>query len=186
MEEKKSSIEFPGRSLVYLLTCGAGVLVFVLAGIYPSYRDMVRIDGSIAEIKAQIAAQKILFPLYRKLQEDLKLEASEARSSPPRSGFPSNRMDNLSPIFGEIAANCGLEVSAVTPDVKSLVDEPNFLSVGLALRGSFFHLHEFLVELANLPYLWGIEQLQIQEGLDGKEYFLKAWLMIDNPRPASG
>jgi hypothetical protein len=186
MEEKKLSIQFPRRSLVYLMICGAGILVFVLGGIFPSYRDMVRMDGSIADLKAQIEEQKVLFPLYRKLLGELTAEKSKSRTNPPKSGLPVRRMDDLSPIFGEIAANCGLEVSAIAPDVKSLVDESHFLSVVLALKGSFFNLHRFLLEVANLPYLWGIEDMHIQEGSAGKEYHLKAWLIIDNPRPASG
>jgi hypothetical protein len=89
-------------------------------------------------------------------------------------------------MFGEIAAGCGMEVSAVSPDVKSLANDPRFLSVRLALKGNFFNFRKFLLELANLPYLWGIEELQVQEGPDGKEYSLKAWLKIDSPRSASG
>lgn len=186
MEAKNLAIAVPRRSIIYLLICGAGILAFVLAGIYPSYRSMVRMDRSIADLKAQIEEQKILFPLYEKLREDLAAKSLKVQSSSSKSGLPAHRMDDLSRIFGEIAANCGLELLSVTPDVKSLVDDPHFLSVRLMLGGSFFNLHKFLLELANLPYLWGIEELRIQEGLVGKEYLLKVWLMIDNARPASG
>jgi len=186
MEEKKFSIKFPRRSIIYLLICGTGVLVFLLAGIYPSYRHMVRIDGSIADLKAQIEEQRVLFPIYQKLRGGLAPENLKAQSSPPKSGLPARQMDNLSPIFGELAANCGLEVSAVTPDVRSLTQNSSFLSVGLALKGNFFELRKFLLELVNLPYLGNIEELEIREGSGGKEYFLKVWLMIDNSPPASG
>jgi hypothetical protein len=186
MEEKKLSIGFPRRSLVYLLICGAGILVFVLGGIYPSYRDKVRLDGSIADLRAQIEEQKLLFPRYQKLREELTAEKFKAPSNPLKSGLPARRMDDLSLIFGEIAANCGLEVSAIAPDVKSMVDDPHFLSVVLSLKGSFFNLQRFLIEMANLPYLWGVEEMHMQEGSGGKDYNLKAWLIIDNPRPAAG
>jgi hypothetical protein len=186
MEENKLSIEVPWRIIVYLLICGTGVLVFILGGIYPSYRNIVRIDGSIASLKAQIEEQKVLSPLYQKLRKELTAGNAVAESIPPKSGLSARWMDNLSPIFGEIAAKCGLEVSGVAPDVKSLVDDPHFLSVGLVLKGNFFNFQKFLLELENLPYMCGIEELQIREGLGAREYFLKTWLMIDNPGPESG
>jgi hypothetical protein len=186
MEEKKLSMAVPRRSLIYLLICGAGILSFVLAGIYPSYRNMSRLDSSIADLKARIQEQKILFPMYQKLREELRPEASKAQPSPPKSGLPAGRMDDLSPILSEIAAKCGMEVSTVTPDLKSLSDTPHFLSVGLVLRGSFFNLRRFLLELADLPYLEDILELQIQGGVGDERYFLKIWLMIEDARPASG
>ena len=186
MEEKKLSFDLPRRSLIYLLMCGAGIVLFLLVGIWPSYRNMVRMNGSIADLKARIEEQKILFPLYQKLRVGLTPEASKDQWSPPKSGLPVHRMDDLSPIFGEIAANCGLELSAVTPDVKSMADDSHFLSVDLVLTGNLFNLRKFLLELANLPYLGPIEKLQIQEDSHGKECFLKVWLMLDNPRPAAG
>lgn len=186
MEDKKLSTGVPRRSLIYLLICVAGIMAFVLVGIYPSYRNLARTDGSIAELKARIEEQKILFPLYQKLRKELAAEASRGQPGPSKVGLPVRRVDDLTPIFGEIAANCGMELSAVTPDVKSLVDDSRFLSVGVALRGNFTNLRNFLVALSNLPYLGDIEQLQIQEGPSGKEYFLKLWLMIDNPRPGTG
>ena len=185
MEEKKLSTGVPQRSIIYLLICGTGILAFVLAGIYPSYRNMVRMDGSIADLKAQIEEQKILFPIYQNLRQGLTQEALNAQSNPLKSGLPARLVDNLSPIFSEIAANCGLLVSAVTPDVKSLTNDSHFLSVDLTLKGNLFDLRKFLLELAGLPYLEDIEKLQIREGPDGKEYFLKVLLMIDNPRPAA-
>ena len=186
MEDKKLSVEVPRRSLIYLLICGAGVLAFVLVGTYPSSRNIVRMDDSIADLKTRVEEQKILFPLYKKLREGLTTEVSKAQSNPPKAGLPARRMDDLTPIFGEIAANCGLEVSAVIPDVKSLVDDSHFLSVDLALKGDFFNLRKFLLELSNLPYLGDIEHLYILEGPDGKGYFLKVWLIIDNSGPATG
>ncbi len=186
MAGMKLSIEMPRRSLVYLMICGAGILAFILAGIYPSYRNMIRIDASMAGIKAQVDEQKILFPLFQKLRGILTSELSKAQPSPQKSGLPAQRLDDLPTIFGDIAANCGIEFSAVTPDVKSFADDSHFLSVDLALKGDFFKLRRFLLELANLPYLGSIEELQIQEGPQGKEFFLKVWLMIDNPRSSAG
>jgi len=168
------------------LICGAGILVFLLAGIYPSYRNMVRMNGSIADLRARIDEQKVLFPLYQKLRENLAPQNSKAQSNPPKSGLSVRQMDNLSPIFGEIAAHCGLEAVGVTPDVKSLTPDSHFMSVGLALRGNLFDLRKLLVELARLPYVGNIEELDIQEGSDGKQYFLKLWLMVNKSQPASG
>ena len=186
MDEKKLSVDMPRRSLIYLLICGAGIVAFVLAAIYPSYRNMVRMDESMAGIKAQIDEQKILFPLFQMLRETLKPELSKAQASPQKSGLPAQQLDDLPTIFGDIAAHRGLKFSAVTPDVKSFADDSHFLSVDLALKGDFPNLRQFLLELANLPYLGSIEELQIQEGLQGKEYLLKVWLMIDNPRSSAG
>ena len=186
MQEKKLFFDLPRRSLIYLLICGAGIVVFLLAGIYPSHRNMVRMNGSIADLKARIEEQKVLFPLYQKLRENLAPQNSKAQWNPPKSGLSLRQMDNLSPIFSEMAAHCGLEAVEFTPYVKSLTPDSHFLSVGLALRGNLFDLRKFLVELAGLPYLGNIEELDIQEGSDGKQYFLKLWLMVNKSQPAPG
>ena len=143
-------------------------------------------DETIADLKAQIEEQKILFPLYQKVREGLTREALEARSAPQKCGLPARRMDDLSAIFGGIAANSGLDSWTVVPDVRSLTDDSHFLSVDLTLKGDLFKLHEFLLQLADLSCLENIQELQIVEGSEGKEYFLKVWLMIDNAQPAAG
>jgi hypothetical protein len=186
MEKKNLAIGVPRRSIIYLAICGTGILAFVLGGIYPSYRNNLHLNGSIADIKARIEEQKVFFPLYQKLRQGFGAETSKDRPDPQKSGLSAGRIDNLPAIFGQIAANFGLEVSSLTPDVKSMADNPHFLLVRLALKGNLFDFRKFLIELANLPYLEGVEEVKILEGLDGKEYYVKVWLMIESARAASG
>jgi hypothetical protein len=43
-------------------------------------------------------------------------------------------------------------------------------------------LRRFLFELEKLPYLEHVEEIQIQEALEGKEFRLKTWLAVNSEK----
>ena len=184
MELKKLSNDLPRQSLMYLLLCAGGVLAFALVGILPSYRNLNELDNSIANLNAQIEEKKILLPIYQKLRES---QAAGFKDEPvlAKTGLPESRIDNMLDMFEEIARTNGLEATSAVPELKSSAGDSKSLVVHVMIKGNFFNFRKLLVALADLPYLDHVEEVQIQEGSNGKEYSLKLWLIIDNPRSAT-
>jgi hypothetical protein len=186
MEGIKSPVAFAGRSFSYLILFGIVIVALALAIIYPAYENQGRLDLSIADAKAKIGEQQILFPIYQRLRGELGTQALKVGSLQPRSGLSTERMSDLFGIFSRIGSKSGMQITAVTPDLKGLTQDSHFVSVDLSLRGEFFHLRPFLIQLSELDYMKRIEQLLIEQGPNGKQYRLRVLLRMQAKGAASG
>ena len=65
--------KFINQSFVILLAGLAIILIFVLIFIFPSSKDIKKLDSEIKNTKTKIEVQEQLGPAYRQLTEKLKL-----------------------------------------------------------------------------------------------------------------
>ena len=179
--QMKLPAKIPAQSVYYLLLCSAGILLFILIGLYPLQSSLNQQDEDMAKLKARIEEQKVLFPLYKELLLLEKTQKSDLSVLPASSktGLSMDQLGNISFLFKNIAREGSLEALLVTPDVKSLTNNSKSISVLLVVRGDFLKLRRFLFELEKLPYLEHIEEIQIQEAAGGKEFRLKTWLAVN-------
>ncbi|MGC9194527.1 MAG: hypothetical protein ACP5IL_03630 [Syntrophobacteraceae bacterium] len=157
-----------------------------LAIIYPAHQNQGRLELSIADARAKIREQEVLFPIYQRLRSELGAHAPKAGSLRPHGGLSTEKMADLFSLFSGIASKCGMQITAVTPDVKGLTKDSHFVSVDLSLKGDFFHLRRFLIKLSELEYMRHIEQLLIEQGPSGKKYHLRVLLGVQANGAASG
>ncbi len=180
MEEKTLYNIFPRQSLYYLLLCGMGLLAFAAGILYPSYKNLDRLDGDIKNLKAQTGQQEILRPPYHKLTENLKALSSQPEAPPAKAPLPVEQVDELPSLFGDVAKASGMEMSSVVPDAKSMAKDSKAIAVRLTMKGSFFDFRKFLLALVRLPYVKKLGEIEIRSGPEGRKYDVKLWVQIGN------
>jgi len=166
--------------MFYLLVCITGILLFILVALYPLQTSLSQLDEDIAGIKAFIEEQKALSPLYKELLAKVQEDHSEISFSSKRTGLSIDQVDGLSILFKRIAQSCNLEAISVTPDPKSLAQNPQFISVYVIIKGNFLKLRKFLFELERLPFMEHIGEMQVQEAFGGKAFRFKIWLAVNS------
>ena len=119
----------------------------------------------------------MLFPLFQKMLNEIDLKFPEGVSIPKEEKLSQEKAERIVSVFHELAGKSGLKVMEVSPDVDSTLNGSGFLLVNVVVKGDFFKLREFLLELGNLPYLEKIEQIKLQNIEGGKEARLKIWLV---------
>jgi hypothetical protein len=168
----------PKRSIVILLTCISGVLLFVLAGIVPQQMSVTRLDNKIASIQFQIDEQKSLYPYYQMLHAGPQSGRSKVLPFPAMSPLSRTNIDTVPSIIREQAQKAHIDMVAASPDLKTLGGEQGFLLVNATLRGDFLSFRKFLIGLGGVPCLEGIEEIGIQQNEDSMEFKMKIWLAI--------
>ena len=165
------------RSLFYFALFGAVILVIILLMISPDYHTLTALDKNIKQLNTKIETQKILFPLFQKMLTEIDLKLPEGMAFPKEKKLTQEKAESIVSVFHELAGKSGLKVVEVSPDVGSTLNGSGFLLVNVVVKGDFFRMREFLLELGNLPYLEKIEQIKLQNIEDGKEARLKIWLI---------
>jgi len=171
------TVKFSQRSLFYFALFGVVILVIILIMIYPDYRTLAALDKNIKQLNTKIETQKLLFPLFQKMLAEIDLKLPGGVTLPKEEKLSQEKAERIVSVFHELAGKSGIEAVEVSPDVDSTLNGSGFLLVNVVVKGDFFRLREFLLELANLPYLEKIEQIQLQNIEDGKEARLKIWLI---------
>jgi len=170
-------VKLSQRSLFYFALFGVVILVIILVMIYPDHRTLKALDKNIKQLNTKIETQKLLFPLFQKMLTEIDLKLPEGVSFPKKEKLTQEKTESIVSVFHEMAGKTGLEIVEVSPDVESTLNGSGFLLMNVVVKGDFFKLREFLLELENLPYLEKIEQIKLQTIEGGKEGRLKIWLV---------
>jgi hypothetical protein len=177
--KKKGTPNIPREIILNLMICTGGILGFILLAIYPYQRYLVSLDTDIKTIEAQIEEQEILNPIYHKLLKQISLKEGRVLPNPQKGKLESDKVAEISSVFEEKARSSHTDLISVVPDITSLVEAPEHLSVSAMLRGSFFDFRNFFIQINKLPYLEHIEEIQIQPAAGTKEMRVKVWLALD-------
>lgn len=165
-----------GRGAVYLIISTVIIVAFILVVLYPTYKSLDKLDMEIVRVKQRIEKQKVLLPLYYELVEKSKAEIPDELPLPERKKFSESDIKLIPSIFKNIATKSGTEILSVNPDVTTLADKSGVILVNAATKGDFSRLRNFLIEIGKLPYLKGIERIEIQQKAVDKELKIKMWL----------
>jgi hypothetical protein len=177
--KQKGAPNIPREIIPYLMICTGGILGFILLAIYPYQRHLTGLDTDIETIEAQIEEQEILNPIYHKLLKQISLTEGRVLPNPQKGKLESDKVAEISSVFEEKAKSSNLDLISVVPDVTSLVEAPEHLSVTARLKGSFFDFRNFFIQINKIPYLEHIEEVQIQPAAGTKEMRVKVWLALD-------
>lgn len=168
----------PHQSLIYLASGLMGVLIFIFAGIIPGYRKIITLDNKISRFSMQAEEEKYLIPVYSSLKNKTQGKESRLLPFPAKESIPREQADRIFMTFNEMAHKTGIEVISVVPNLNALAGNIKFLSVNVILRGDYFNFRKFLSSAGDIPYLEHIEEIEIQQIPEGKEYRIKLWLAV--------
>lgn len=174
----------PLRSLLYAAIGFAGVLLLIFFGLHPLQATIRQMDEETATLKARLAQQKELAPLYRDFAARFVTDVSDRLPAPEKSGLSIDQVIGISVQLHKLAEECGLDTISAAPEVKAFTRDRKFMPVNLILKGNFLKLRKFLFDLHSLPCLAHIEGLHIQETGGAQEFRLKVWIAV-NPQKSS-
>ena len=177
--KQKRLPNIPKQIIPYLVICTGVILGFILLAIYPYQRHLAGLDTDIETLETQIEEQAVRNPIYKNLMRQISLTERGTLPNPKKGTLESHRVAELSSVFGEKAENSNLDLINVVPDVTSLVEAREHLSVTALLKGSFFDFRNFLIQINEIPYLKHIEEIQIQPQAGAREMRVKVWLALD-------
>ena len=173
---KKLSSILPTQSLLYLLVCGAGILVFVLLIIVPTQKTSAELDRDIAKLTARIDEQRILKPVFDNLLKQVKKKGPTNLPATKRVKLARSEINEISERMLEIARRCDLQLNDIQTDVNALENNVEYLLVRIHATGDFKRFRDFLMGLGDIPSLEHIEEVDIRAIENTREFKLKIWL----------
>jgi Tfp pilus assembly protein PilO len=173
---KKILSILPTQSLIYLLICGAGILVFVFLIIIPTQKTSAELDKEIVNISDRIEEQRILKPVFESLLKRAKKKNPTELPATKKAKLDRADISKLSEDLQEMALRQGLKIQDMNTDVSDLVGKSRYLRMRINLTGAFMDFRGFLVDLGTIPSLEVIEEIQIRAIEGSREFKIKIWM----------
>ena len=169
----------PGRSLWYGALCLAGILIFVVGGIWPAHRFAVRLQSDATRLKSEIAEQEALLPVYQTLNRMMLVDMPQSLVNPAQGRLPQASISEIPAILSAMARECDVEAVSVVPQVESIAGGQGFLMVDSAFSGDLDGFRKLFIKLGSLPYVRLVEELNLTKTAQRKDLKLKIWLAIE-------
>ena len=166
---------FPAQSLIFILICGAGIIVFVFYIILPSQKTAADLDTKIEDLERRIGEQRTLTPVFYSLLNKAKAEDETELPITQKAKMARGDMTKVFDQIKAIAKSYNLKMEEITPDVNSLKGGSGYLLIYLVVTGDFFKFREFLIDLGAIPSLAHIEEMRIHAIEESREIKLKIW-----------
>jgi hypothetical protein len=168
----------PVKTLIYLSVSIFIVVIFLFVVVYPYYQTLGTLDKEIARMYERAERQKVLLPLYMKLVEKSEASVPDKLLLPSRKALSKNNIDLIPSLIKGIARKSGMQVITINPDLTTLATKKDLLLIYATVRGSFFDMRNFLIELGKVASIDHIEEIDIQQKVTDKECNLKLWLAV--------
>lgn len=168
----------PRRSLIYILTCLVGVMVYFFLSILPTQNYLNSQDMEIENLRGQLEVSKRLLPLYQILMTRVTTEKRMALPFPEERGISRKNMGDIQDIFSGLARKNNLQVQHILPDFQTMPKGAGSLAVDVSLAGTFNDLRGFLGGLGGTPALRHIEEIEVSAGQGAKTFRFKCWVAI--------
>lgn len=176
MNRGRAGLLLPTSTLILLLLCAAGVLVFALFVILPARQLSAELDREIAVLKTRLEEQRVLHPVFLNLLEKAKAPADPRLNPTARRRLKREEIASLPRTLAETAAAHGLSVREIAPDVNTLTDASNRFLVRMGLKGRFLDFRGFLLAAAALDSFEGFEEIEVRAAEGAEELNLAMWL----------
>jgi len=178
MAERKLEIKIPRQSIIYLVFCLSGILIFLFGAILPAQRTLADMEADAVTIQYRLEEQQALAPLYQTLQEKIGKKESALLPLPEKGKLPRDMIGTLPMGIGAAVKTSGMTLVSAVPNLGALTGDAQFIPVDVVLRGDFFNFRKFLITLGGIPYVESIEEIVIQAKPDVKEYRMKLWVAV--------
>jgi Tfp pilus assembly protein PilO len=173
---KKLLSILPTQSLLYILICGAGVLLFVVFIIIPTQKTVAELDKEYKKMSDRIEEQRILKPVFESLLKQAKKKNPTELPATKRVALNRSDISKMSESLQEMAFRHGLKIQDLNTDFPDLTGKSGFLQIRINLTGAFMDFRDFLVDLGTIPALETIEEIQIRAIEGSREFKLKLWM----------
>lgn len=173
---KKILSLLPTQSLIYILTCGGGVIVFIFLIIIPNQNTSTELDQEIEKLNDHIEQQRILRPVFDTLLDRAKREKSTELPTIKKVKLNRDDINKVSEIIQDMAGRHDLKVQDVRTDANEIMNNTGYMLMRVQVTGDFIKFREFLMDLGTIPSLELIEEINIRAIEGNREYKLKIWM----------
>jgi len=173
---KKILSLLPTQSLIYILTCGGGVIVFIFLIIIPNQNTSTELDQEIEKLNDRIEQQRILRPVFDTLLDRAKREKSTELPTIKKVKLNRDDINKVSEIIQDMAGRHDLKVQDVRTDANEIMNNTGYMLMRVQVTGDFIKFREFLMDLGTIPSLELIEEINIRAIEGNREYKLKIWM----------
>lgn len=167
---------FPAQSLILILMCVVGMLVFIFLFILPTQRTSAELDKRIEEKQGQIDRQQILKPVFERMLVKATTKSPTRLPMVEKAKLSRGDMKKISTQIQSLIQRNNLQLKEITPDVNSSKERPGYLLIRLAVTGDFFNFRKFLLDLASIPAMVHMQQVTIRSIEESREMKVKIWL----------
>jgi hypothetical protein len=176
MKTGKLGSILPPQTLILMVLCGAGILMFVLWVMLPAQRLSAELDRDIQSLESRIEEQKILSPVFKNLFAKTKTVEPQGLPAPNRIKLTRAEIAGVPKRLQLLAASHHLSIREIVPEVNTLTDASGRFLTRIAATGQFADLRGFLIEVGALPYFDSIEEIEIRAVEGGREFGVKIWM----------
>ena len=173
---KKILSLLPTQSLFYILTCGAGVIVFIFLIIIPNQNTSAELDQEIEKLNDHIEQQRILRPVFDGLLERAKKEKPTDLPAIKKEKLDRGDINKVSALLQDSAGRHDLEIQDIRTDANEIMNNTGYMLMRVHATGDFMKFREFLLDLATIPSLEQIEEIKIRAIAGTREYRLRIWM----------
>lgn len=178
MAEKHIMTLINRQTLIALSICMAGLILFVLFGIFPLYNASREAEAEILTAKAELERQKILHPLYIDLVKKKNQLPTLALALPETEPVRRENVRHLQKEIRDLALQNGMQTVSAVPDVSTMRRNSNRLLVVVDVKGDWMNLRYFLVQLGAMPQFDFMEKLTVKPEEEGKHFSLQVWFAL--------
>jgi len=139
--------------------------------------SLANLDRRAEKIRLEIEEQKGLQSLYQLLKSKGQ-KSLNVLPFPAKGKLSRDQIETMPGNFRDIAKKVNMDILYVSPDMASIGPDSRYLLVNVGIRGDFFNFRKFLSGIGELPYLEGIEGIQVQENADIMEFKMKIRLAM--------
>lgn len=175
---EKITATIPRQSLIYILVCLAGLVIFILAGILPNIWTMEELGKQTADARFRLEEKRTLNPIQKSLQERSMKKESDLLPLPAKGKLARTEINTLPITFGALAKTSGMSMTSAILNINAMTGDASSLSVNVLLRGDFINFRKFLIRLGGNPSVQRIEEITVQQKADHKEFRLKIWVAV--------
>ena len=173
---KKILSLLPTQSLIYILTCGCGVIVFIFLIIIPYQKTSAELDQEIEKLNDRIEQQRILRPVFDNLLDRAKRKPPTELPATKKVKLDRDDLNKVSEIIQNMAGRHDLKVQDIKTDANEIMNNTGYMLMRVQAAGDFMKFREFLMDLGTFPSLEQIEEINIRAIEGNREYKLKIWL----------
>ena len=166
----------PTQSLIYFISCGAGIICFIFTIIVPHQNISSELDQDIEHLNDNIERQRILRPVFGSLLEKAKREYSTQLPVIKRDKLERGNIGKVTELLQDIAGRHKLDIQDIQTDVNAMMTSSGFIEMRIHATGDFMKFRDFLVDLGTIPFLEQIEEIVIRAIEQNREYKLKVWM----------
>jgi hypothetical protein len=155
------AIKIPQKSITYIITGTAVIVILLIAGVYPLHRALVNRDDQIADRNFKLTEQQLLQPVHQALKQKLDKKKARLLPLPAQAPLPRDQFGRVDSDLKELSGKAKVELISFTPALGSTDDKSKTVSAEAVAQGEFFAMRKFLVGLSSIPYVESIEVVQI-------------------------